>query len=130
MSGKYTFNLTSQDPRRNLPPKIIIGQDETETVADVVLKAIGFVLFYRDRLQIQTRLPNEMITFVPDLSQLDYELRPILWVECGECTISKLHKLAVKAPDAEIWVLQPSLQAAEDTLRGMAREDLRRGRYH
>ena len=25
-------------------------------------------------------------------------------VECGECSISKLHKLAVKCPEAEIWI--------------------------
>jgi hypothetical protein len=129
MSGKFNFNLRSEDPARKLPTKIIIGRQETETVMHVLLKMMGFVLFYRDRLQIETRLPNLMISFVPDLAQLDYELRPQLWVECGECSIAKLDKLAVKAPEAELWVLKKSVAGAEELLRGMAKGGLRRNRY-
>jgi uncharacterized protein YaeQ len=130
MSGKYSFNLTSEDPRRKLPGKIIIGQGETETVTHVGLKLLAYLLFYRERLQIETRLPNDMIVYVPDLVQLDYELRPVLWVECGECSIAKLHKLAVKAPEAELWVLKKDYASAEDTIRSMEKEQLRTNRYH
>lgn len=129
MNGKFSFNLTSDDPHRQFPSKIIIGQAETETLIHVGLKLLGYLLFYRDRLQLETRLPDQTIPFVPDLVQLDYELRPRLWVECGECSISKLHKLAVKAPDAEIWIIKRSYGAAEDTLRGMAKGELRNDRY-
>lgn len=128
--GKFSFNLSSDDPARKFPAKIIIGQAETETVMHVGLKLLGYLLFFRDRIQIETRLPDLMIPFVPDLAQLDYELRPRLWVECGECSIGKLHKLAVKAPEAELWVIKRSYAAAEDTLRAMAKEDLRRDRYN
>jgi hypothetical protein len=86
-------------------------------------------LFFRERLQIETRLPDQMMPFVPDLVQLDYELRPRLWVECGEGSISKLNKLAVKAPEAELWVIKRSYAAAEDTIRAMAKEELRPDRY-
>jgi hypothetical protein len=130
MTGKSSFALSSDDPTRKFPGKIIIGQGETETVIHVGLKLIGYLLFFRERIQIETRLPDLMIQYVPDLVQLDYELRPRLWVECGECSIAKLHKLAVKAPEAEIWVLKRSFEAAQDTLRGMAREELRRDRYN
>lgn len=130
MTGKFSFSLTSDDARRPFPSKIIIGQAETETVIHVGLKLLGYLLFFRDRIQIETRLPDQMIPYVPDLSQLDYELRPRLWVECGECSIAKLHKLAVKAPEAEIWVLKRSYAAAEDTLRAMLKEGLRRNRYN
>jgi hypothetical protein len=129
MTGKFSFALTSDDPGRRFPGKIILGQAETETVVHVGLKLIGYLLFFRDRIQIETRLPDAMIPYVPDLAQLDYELRPRLWVECGECSIAKLHKLAVKAPEAEIWVIKRSFEAAEETLRGMAKEELRRNRY-
>lgn len=130
MSAKYSFNLTSEDSRRRFPGKIIIGQGETETITHVGLKLLGYLLFFRERLQLETRLPNEMIQYVPDLVQLDYELRPVLWVECGECSIGKLHKLAVKAHDAEIWVVKKSFGAAEETIRAMQRENLRRDRYN
>lgn len=129
MSGKYTFDLKSEERRRPLPNKIIVGQKETETVKHVMLKFMAFVLFYRERIQIEPRLPDDTIPFEPDVIQLDYSLRPSLWVECGECGVGKLHKLAVKVPDAEIWVIKRSLVDAQNLCRAMEKEELRRNRY-
>jgi hypothetical protein len=50
MSNKYSFRLKSQDPSRNLPDKVVIGQQDTETVAHVVLKMFAFILFHRERI--------------------------------------------------------------------------------
>jgi uncharacterized protein YaeQ len=130
MSGKYSFGLRSEDRRRPLPSKIIIGQQDTETIYHVGLKLLAFIYFHRDRLQMEPDLGNDNIPFVPDLAQLDYELRPALWIECGECGVNKLNKLAVKVPEAEIWVVKRSLTAAHDLLRAMGRDELRRDRYH
>lgn len=121
--------MQSRERRRNLPRRIIIGQSDTETPAHVLLKFLGFVLFHRERLQIEVNLHMDSIPFVPDLVQLDYELRPKLWVECGECSVAKLDKLAVKVPEAEIWVLKRSATDAEQLHRAMAKADLRRDRY-
>lgn len=129
MSNKYSFGLTSDDRQRKLPSKIIVGRAETETLVHVSLKLLAYIFFFRERLQLETRLPDDSIPFVPDLAQLDYSLRPILWVECGECSLGKLHKLAVKAPEAELWIVKRSRVEAEDLLRGMARDELRKGRY-
>ena len=129
MSTKYSFRLQSRDHRRALPDKVIIGQQDTETVTHVLLKFLAYLIFFRERLQLETNLHQESIPFVPDLVQLDYELRPKLWVECGECSVNKLNKLAVKVPDAEIWVLKRSPEAVAHLLKAMAREDLRRNRY-
>lgn len=126
---KYVFNLESRDNSRELPGKILIAQRETETLADVLLKLFGYVIFWRPRLQLETDLHDEYIPFVPDLVQLDYELRPALWVECGDCTTQRLDKLAVKAHDAELWVIRKSREDAEHLLHLMARADLRRNRY-
>jgi uncharacterized protein YaeQ len=130
MSGKYSFGLRSEDRKRPLPSKVIIGQQPTETIFHVGLKLMAFCYFFRDRLQIEPDLYNDNIPFVPDLAQLDYELRPALWIECGECNVSKLNKLAVKVPEAEIWVVKRSLTAAHDLLRAMGRDELRRNRYN
>jgi YaeQ protein len=129
MSGKYSFTLRSEDRRRPLPSKIIIGRQETETIQHVGLKLLAYCYFLRDRLQMEPNLDNANIPFVPDLVQLDYELRPILWVECGDGGAHKLHKLAVKAPEAQIWAVKPSLDAAHDLLRAMAHDGLRANRY-
>jgi uncharacterized protein YaeQ len=126
---KFSFQLSSEDKRRPLPRKVIIGRRETETHAQVLLKLLGYLMFFRERLQIATRLPDDNIPFVPDLAQLDYELQPRLWVECGECTVAKLDKLAVKAHTAEIWVLKHSVTEAQQLFAAMAKEDLRRDRY-
>jgi len=113
LSAKYIFNLKSDDRRRDLPGKIILGRSETETLPHVLLKFLAFVLFYRERLQIEVNLHMDSIPFTPDVVQLDYELRPRLWVECGECSVSKLDKLAVKVPEAEIWIIKRSLTEAQ-----------------
>ena len=129
MGAKYSFRFESRDRRRTLPGGIIIAQNDTETITHVALKMLGFVLFYRDRLQIEGDVHNDSITYKPDLVWLDYDMQPKLWVECGECSVSKLDKLAVKVHAAEIWVLKKSPAAAEQLLAAMAKEELRRDRY-
>lgn len=130
VGAKYSFRFESRDRRRDLPGNIIIAQNDTETIAHVLLKMLGFALFYRERLQIEGDVHNASIPFQPDLVWLDYDMRPKLWIECGECGVNKLHKLAVKAHDAEIWVLKKSLTQARHLLAAMEREELRRDRYH
>lgn len=129
MAGKFTFQCTSDDRRRPLPHKVLFGLGQNESSRHVVLKFLAWVLFFRERLQIETDVQNDAIPFVPDLAQLGYDMRPLLWVECGDCSLLKLHKLAVKCPEAEIWAVKRSLAEAEELLRGMAKEELRRGRY-
>jgi len=102
MAGKYSFHLSSADPRRALPGKIIIGQRETETPTHVLLKLFGYLLFFRERLQLEARLHDDNIPYLPDLVQFDYTLRAALWIECGECSVEKLDRLAVKVPEAAI----------------------------
>jgi uncharacterized protein YaeQ len=130
VSAKYSFHLQSTDARCQLPTKIIIGRQENETIQHVALKFLAYLIFFRERLQIEANLHTDNIPFVPDLVQLDYELRPKLWVECGECSVGKLNKLAVKVPEAEIWIMKRSPAEAEQLLHAMAREELRRHRYH
>ena len=102
MSAKYSFDLESQERRRALPPKIILGQRENESARHVLLKFLAYVLFFRERVQIEPRLHDDSIPFEPDIVALDYSLHPVLWVECGDCGVPKLDKLAVKVPEAEI----------------------------
>lgn len=129
MNAKYSFRFRSEERRRELPNKLIIAQNEPETTAHVLLKLLAYMLFYRDRLQMETSLHLDNISYVPDLIQLDYTLRPALWVECGECGVAKIDKLAVKVPEAEIWIVKKSLTEAQNLVRGMERGDLRRNRY-
>lgn len=130
MSSRFAFDIECPDKRLNLPSRLIIGRDELETTADVLLKFLGFALFHRERLQLGVPLHDDNIPFVPDLVQLNYEMHPSLWVECGDVTATKLDKLAVKVPEAEIWVVKRSPAELETLQREMAKHDLRRNRYH
>ncbi|MBI1178043.1 hypothetical protein GC207_11475 [bacterium] len=129
MSAKFTVRLASEIANHPLPSKILLNQDLLEPVDHVLLKLLAFVLFQRDRLQIEPRLHDENIPFVPDLVQLDYQLKPALWVECGDTEVTKLDKLAVKAPWAELWLVLRSREALETYKREMERLGLRRDRY-
>ena len=129
MSSRFAFHVGSQDQRRALPERVFIGRKETETTKHVLLKFLSFALFYRERLQIEAELHDDNIRFTPDLVQLDYTLRPALWVECGEVSAAKLDRLAVKVPESEIWVVKRSPGEVEPLLREMAKHKLRRERY-
>ena len=129
LASKYTFQLRSEDRHRPFPHKVLIGQGVNESVRHVALKFLAYVLFFHERLQVETEVQDDSIPFVPDLAVIGYDMRPTLWVECGECTVSKLHKLAVKCPEAAIWVLKRSRAEADHLLAAMEKEELRRGRY-
>jgi uncharacterized protein YaeQ len=127
---KFNFNLRSDDWRRKLPEKLIIGRTELESVECVVLKLLAYVILFRERLEISPNLHDEDIPFIPGVVQLDYERRPALWVECGDCTVQKLDKLAVKAHEAEIWVMLRSPDALAQLVRQMTHAKVRKNRYH
>ena len=129
MGAKFVFTLKSDAKRRQFPYKILLAQQENETTNHILLKVLAYLLFFRERIEIEGKLHNENIPFSPDIVQLDYELRPRLWVECGECSINKLNKLAVKAPEAELWIIKRSEAEAQHLLAAMAKEQLRRNRY-
>lgn len=130
MSTKHSFRLTSAIQTHPLPGKVLIARRELLGPVDVLLRLLGLVIFSRDRLQMEPRLLDDNIPYVPDLIQLDYTLQPALWVECGVREINRLDKLAVKVHDAEIWVVLPSYAAVDDLTHQMARHKLRRNRYH
>lgn len=130
MSAKISVRLASEIANHPLPSKILLNQQPTEPLAHVLLKLLAYVLFQRDRLQVEPRLHDDNIPYIPDLLQLDLELRPALWIECGETEVTKLDRLAVKAPFAEIWAVQESRERLAALHREMSRHQLRTQRYH
>jgi uncharacterized protein YaeQ len=130
MSTRFSFRLQSADARRDLPHKLLLAQEYDEAPVDILLRLLGYLLFFRERLEVTANLHDDSIPFRPDLVQLDYQLRPVLWVECGGSAVEKFDRLAVKAPEAELWLLQASPEQADALLRAMAKAKLRRNRYH
>jgi uncharacterized protein YaeQ len=130
MVTKYVFNLRSEERRRELPAKIIIVQSADEDERVVLQRLFGYLILFRDRIQMQTDLRDDYIPFVPDLVQLDYQLQPAFWAECGECDTKKLNKLAVKIHEGEVWIVRSSREARDELTRRMSKAGLRRSRYH
>ncbi len=128
---RYRFSLESEDSRhRRLPDKLIVGRRYEETEVPILLRVLGFLVFFRDGLQLQVNLRQETIPFMPDLVQLDYALVPRFWAECGECSLKKLDKLRAKLPRAELWILRGSFEEAELLRADIAKANLRRGRFN
>lgn len=129
MSAKITVRLTSEIANHPLPSKVLLNQDLMEPLDHVLLKLLAYVVFQRERLQLEPRLHDDNIPFIPDLIQLDYEMKPALWIECGETLATKLDKLAVKAPWAELWVVSRSSEKQNEIMEEMRRHNLRHDRY-
>ena len=129
LAAKFTFLFTSDDRRRPLPHKLLLALPPDGSARHIALKLLGWLLFYRERLQVETAVPDDPVPFVPDVCELGYDMRPRLWIECGDCGTSKLHKIAVKCQEAEIWCLRRSPADAEALLAEMTKDGLRRGRY-
>lgn len=128
VAGKFNFQFTSDDRLRPLPHKLLLALGQNESVRHIALKLLAYLLFYRERLQVETEVPDESIPFVPDLVELGYDLRPKLWIECGDCGTSKLHKVATKCSETEIWCLKRSPSEAEGLMRNLEKDGLRKGR--
>ena len=130
MAGKFSFRLQRAEPRRDFPSKLIIGQQETETPAHVLMKALAYLLFFRERLQIDVNLHMDSIPFRPDVVQLDYEMRPRV---VGR--MRRVHRATSstswpsKCPRRRSGSSKSSLAAAEELLRAMGKAGLRRQRY-
>jgi uncharacterized protein YaeQ len=127
---KYTFHLASGSRQhQHLPPRLVVGRDDEDPPERVLLRVLAFLLFFRERLRVGVRLDDDSVPFVPDLVALDYTLRPVLWIECAACGVPKLDRLAVKAPEAEIWVVRPDAAEAAALHAAVTRQGLRRNRY-
>lgn len=129
MSAKFNVRFVSELRNHPLPQKILLAKQPLESVEHVVLKLLAFTIFWHERLEIEPRLHDDNIPFVPDLAQLDYELRPAKWIECGSTPAAKLDKLAVKVPQAEIWLVDRSVAELASAKAEMERLELRRKRY-
>ncbi len=111
-----------------LPERLIVGRHDDESVVHVVLKALSFFIFYRERLQMGGHLHNENIPFIPDLLQLDYEGHPTFWAECGPSDPARIKKIVAKAPDAEVWWVRETTAEMEHMPQRLKKAGVRPGR--
>ena len=106
-----------------------MGKSDSEELDIIVLRLLGYLMFYGEHMLIDTHLHDHSIPFVPDIVRMNYLGHPEFWAECGDCNAKKLNRIAVKAPDAEIWILKRSEEEAEKILKSITKAKLRKGRY-
>ena len=125
---KFSFKIECQDSRLGVPERLIVGRHDDEAVVHVVLKALSYLVFYRERIQMGGHLHNENIPFIPDVLQLDYDGRPTFWAECGPSDPARLKKIVAKAPDAEIWWVRETVEEMQQMPARLKKAGVRAGR--
>jgi uncharacterized protein YaeQ len=125
LSTKLTFALGSDEKNRKLPSKIVVSQNQNETLDHVLLKALAFVIFHGDRLRLEVDVELPGVPFVPDLVALALDGRPELWIECGEVSLHKLEKLTLKLNDTDLWIVKKSAGEVSKTVE-LARRNIKR----
>lgn len=125
---KFSFRIECQDSRLDVPDRLIVGRQDEESEMHIVLKALGFLFFYRGRLQIGGHLYNDNIPFIPDILQLNYEGHPTFWAECGVSDPRRLKKIVAKAPQAEVWWIRETDTEMEVMPNQLKKAGVRPGR--
>jgi uncharacterized protein YaeQ len=89
MHEKYTFDLKSPKVKQ----KLILVKSDLELHAHVVMKLLGFLLFYDPGLKIEAGVEMH---YKPDLVIPGDHGVPRLWIDCGKIAIRKVESLAQK----------------------------------
>src|SRR5258707_714666 len=77
-----TFRVTAA----GLPPKLIMDSHIGESNRHIVLKVLGWLLFWRPDLEIEKCADQH---YMPDLLAGPDPRRPDLWIDCGDTTLKK-----------------------------------------
>jgi uncharacterized protein YaeQ len=114
----HTFRVTAP----GLPPKLIMDSRIGESDRHVVLKVLGWLLFWRPDLQVEKSADQH---YQPDLIAGEDLRRPDLWIDCGDTTLKKLDKISTTNSRALI-VLVKAERSEMVRYAAMAEKKIRR----
>ncbi|MBN1688375.1 MAG: YaeQ family protein [Candidatus Omnitrophica bacterium] len=89
MIEKYTFQLCSE--RIQQKKKMVFVKSSSETQGHVILKLLGYMLFYHPDLRVEAKVGMH---YKPDLALDGDGGVPSLWIDCGYIALKKAEKLA------------------------------------
>ncbi|MFA6601234.1 MAG: hypothetical protein WCU74_09540, partial [Candidatus Omnitrophota bacterium] len=89
MNEKYTFDLKFPKVQK----KLILVKSDLELHAHVIMKLLGYVLYYDPELKIEASVDMH---YMPDLVIPGDHGVPRLWIDCGKIAIRKVESLAQK----------------------------------
>jgi uncharacterized protein YaeQ len=103
---KFTFSLTIDDVKE----KLVIDAWKGEMTWHVVLKLLGFLLFFEDRPRIEESVQWH---YKPDLFARDNEGKLRLWIDCGNIAVRKIDRVATKMGSERFFILRRTRHEAE-----------------
>lgn len=75
------------------PARRFLRKGRGESQRHVMMKWLGFLLFYHPELQIEASASQH---YKPDLLRLDERGQPLQWIDCGQTSLQKLDSISVK----------------------------------
>ena len=106
MIEKFTFDIQA----KGLKKKMILVKNETERRNHIVMKLLGYVLFYDPRLQIECSVDMH---YKPDLAIPGDHGVPELWIDCGQIAVKKVENLSSKFHNTRLIIIKETKREME-----------------
>lgn len=112
---KLTFSFSEND-------KLVLEKRSGESMRHIVLKILGFLLYYDRSPRIELRVSEDKRDYRPDVVAFDEQGQITLWVDCGQIAVRKVDDLTRQFPDAEIVIIKPTDREMESYAREAAKK--------
>lgn len=117
---KYTFQFEAGE-------KQVVETRSSESLRHILLKILGYILFYDQKPRIEIRVSPDKRDYKPDVVAFDAEGKVTLWVDCGQIAIKKVDDLTRQEPNAAIVIIKTTQREMELYARETARKVKRIG---
>ncbi len=105
MSFQWKIQLNNKPSRR-----CFFSLRGGESIDHVILKLVGFILFFDYNPEVEKDMGWK---YKPDLIAFNEKGKVILWVECADVTVKKIHRVLAKYKDAHVIILKLTKRVAE-----------------
>jgi uncharacterized protein YaeQ len=114
---RLNVDISINDYERELftERRTVLELREGEAMPHIVLKILGMALFHHPELLVEPTMGDDD-RYKPDLLIRAEDYRPRLWVECGQCRVQKLDKVAFRHYDAKVVMLKRTVREAREVL--------------
>ena len=103
MIEKFTFEVCAP----KIPPqeKLILVKDLCELRNHVVMKLLGYLIFYQPGLKVEI---SADMHYKPDLMVPGDHNVPKVWIDCGQVALKKIEALATKLKNSRVIFIKES----------------------
>ena len=106
MASKYTFHFEDNT-------KIVQERRGGESDRHIVLKLLGYMLYFELRPQIEIAVSDNRREYRPDVVAFDDGGNIALWVDCGQITLHKADDLTRQLDTAAIVIIKTTFREME-----------------